>query len=136
MRYPKWFARWRVTVWDRRLKEYRAEWNKPRPTLELGDWKPLDAVDVDAFWERMVTKAMLKRVMWRKRAGVRLRDDNVRYDYQRQFLTGTAPRPLCGCTWEHRVNVMTEPAAVTGPHHLTVCPLFRKVSAPGDRPGA
>ena len=56
------FARWRVKVWDARLDKYRAAWN--RATLE--DNQPLEQL-----WETVVTKALVKRTKWRKRAGVR-----------------------------------------------------------------
>lgn len=72
MKYPKWFARWRVTVWDKRLASYRREWQL---AIEHQDDhqhpEAFAAVNVDAFWERLVTKALAKRVLWRKRAGIR-----------------------------------------------------------------
>jgi hypothetical protein len=66
--YPKWFARWRTGVWSRRLVEYQHQLNKVVPVAPK---LPLDAVDAKAFWERLVTKALLKRTLWRKRAGIR-----------------------------------------------------------------
>ena len=56
------FARWRVKVWDDRLGKYRAAWN--RATLE-------DNQALEQLWETVVTKALVKRTKWRKRAGVR-----------------------------------------------------------------
>ena len=56
------FARWRVKVWDVRLEQYRAAWN--RATLE-------DNQALEQLWETVVTKALVRRTTWRKRAGVR-----------------------------------------------------------------
>lgn len=61
--YPKRFALWRVKVWDRKLKYRRAIWESV-PNTRTVDW---------LYWEAQVTKALAKRVKWRKRAGVRLR---------------------------------------------------------------
>lgn len=72
MRYPKWFSRWRLQVWDNRLADYRKEWNR---AIAAGDEhqhpEAFDAVNEDRFWERLVTRGMAKRVLWRKRLGVR-----------------------------------------------------------------
>lgn len=71
MTWPKWFARWRLRVWDRRLAVYRREWNRvtvagPDPD-HVGRY--LDHVNAEAFWERLVTKALVKRTKWRKAKG-------------------------------------------------------------------
>lgn len=63
MRYPKWFARWRLQVWDNRLADARKEWNRAEVANQP---------DGVLFWERRVTRALVKRVKWLKRAGVRL----------------------------------------------------------------
>lgn len=63
------FARWRVRVWDRRLTTYRKAWNQA--TMENPGGLTLTDVDVDALYERLTTKALVKRTAWRKRAGVR-----------------------------------------------------------------
>lgn len=60
------FARWRVRVWDKRLKRARAIWNSH--SVRLGASSP-----EELFWEGQVTKALAKRVKWRKRAGIKLR---------------------------------------------------------------
>lgn len=73
MRYPKWFARWRLQVWDNRLTDWRKEWNRATLVGPDRQWaeQAIDGVTQEAFWERLVTKALLKRTTWRKRAGVR-----------------------------------------------------------------
>jgi hypothetical protein len=69
MRYPKRFARWRVAVWGRRLAAYREQWHKAEKAGPgAGE---VDAVPAVLFWERLVTQALVKRVLWRKRAGMR-----------------------------------------------------------------
>lgn len=73
--YPKRFALWRVKVWDRKLKHRRAIWDSTIETQSrdhMHSESPA-AVNTDAYWEAQVTKALAKRVKWRKRAGVRLR---------------------------------------------------------------
>lgn len=53
------FARWRMKVWDRRLETYRRAWhNTPEDSLV---WYDL---------ERLVTRALVRRTKWRKRAGI------------------------------------------------------------------
>jgi hypothetical protein len=58
------FARWRVRVWDKRLKRTRAIWHSAEQRTGSSS---LEAM----FWEGQVTKALAKRVKWRKRAGIR-----------------------------------------------------------------
>lgn len=89
MRYPKWFARWRVTVWTRRLALYRREWN--RATLSEPSHVTLDGVDLDVFWERLVTRAIVKRVRWRKLAGVRLANGGPIRKGQNYLIDGRGP---------------------------------------------
>lgn len=68
VRYPKWFAKWRLQVWDNRLTDWRKEWNQ---TTVAGpnQLSPLSSVNEEQFWERLVTKALLKRTKWRKVKG-------------------------------------------------------------------
>jgi hypothetical protein len=61
----KWWSRRRLAVWDRRLKRRRASWQS-MPDQEFGEF-----TDRWLYWEAQVTKALAKRVKWRKRAGVR-----------------------------------------------------------------
>jgi hypothetical protein len=69
MRYPKWFARWRASVWSRRLTKHRHDWN--RATLREPSHVTLDGINLDKFYEPLVTRALVQRVKWRKRAGIR-----------------------------------------------------------------
>lgn len=73
MRYPKWFARRRVRVWDRRLRLWQREFNKATQVSADRQWaeEALNSVTQEQFWERLVTRALTKRTLWRKRAGVR-----------------------------------------------------------------
>lgn len=63
------FARWRVRVWSRRLKAYQKEWNRVA-AADIGP-REVNGVTVDQFYERLTTRALLKRTKWRKRAGIR-----------------------------------------------------------------
>lgn len=63
------FARWRVRVWDRRLTAYRKAWHQAMDDHQHPE--AYAAVEVDVLYERLVTKALMKRTAWRKRAGVR-----------------------------------------------------------------
>jgi hypothetical protein len=63
----KWWGRRRLAVWDRRLKRRRAIWESI-PYSEVGK---LSDQESWLYWESQVTKALAKRVKWRKRAGVR-----------------------------------------------------------------
>lgn len=72
MKWPKRFCLWRVRVWDRRLAVYRHDWQAEIDGADEHQHpEALNAVTVDQFWERLVTQAQLKRVKWRKRAGIR-----------------------------------------------------------------
>lgn len=73
MRYPKWFARWRLQVWDNRLTDARKEWNRASVIGPVVDAvSPVASSEtLEQFWERQVTKAMVKRVLWRKRLGIK-----------------------------------------------------------------
>jgi hypothetical protein len=67
----KWWSRRRLAVWDKRLKRRRAIWESipVLPSLEQPgmSWAP----ERWLYWEAQVTKALAKRVKWRKRAGIR-----------------------------------------------------------------
>lgn len=66
MRYPKWFARRRLQLWDDRLKARQADYNTVLSNMHLCGLEPSDPGR-----EAAVTQALLKRTLWRKRAGVR-----------------------------------------------------------------
>lgn len=68
MRYPKAFARWRLKVWTRRLAAMRREWSRAIESQDDHQHpEALAAVNEDLFWERLVTKALVKQTKWRKR---------------------------------------------------------------------
>lgn len=74
MRYPKWFARWRLQVWDNRLADWRREFNQVTvagPDRKAAE-QAIDGVTQERFYERLVTHCLRKRVLWRKRAGIKL----------------------------------------------------------------
>lgn len=56
----KWWSRRRLAVWDKRLKRRRAIMDSAHA-----------GTPEEFYWETQVTKALAKRVKWRKRAGVR-----------------------------------------------------------------
>lgn len=61
----KWFARWRVKVWDRRVELYRNLMNH-------ADECPVCHMPGEQErTERQLTRALVKRTAWRKRAGIR-----------------------------------------------------------------
>lgn len=137
MRYPKWFARWRLRVWDRRLVVYRAEWDQAskdpdRQAAELA----MDGVTADKFWERLVTKAMLKRTYWR-----------TRKDRHGAYLVGpfkpggpvrklSDPGPIprkCTCSVQSPDYPESYRRWEFGPHHGLGCALRRELSDPDGR---
>lgn len=55
------FCRWRLAVWKRRLNRRRAIWSDVALNREQ-----------NLYWEAQVTKAQVRMVKWRKRAGCSL----------------------------------------------------------------
>lgn len=66
MRYPKWFARWRLQLWDDRLKARQSDYNTVLSNMHLCGLE-----SSDPGREAAVTEALRNRTKWRKRAGVR-----------------------------------------------------------------
>ena len=106
------FARWRMRVWDRRLKAHQKEWHQAIDAGADNHLHPesLHAVEQDVFYERLVTHALRKRTKWRKRAGVR-RVQGGPVAKGRPYIRGEAGPELF---------IPTKPG--------------RKVSPPSDRP--
>lgn len=79
------FALWRVKVWDKRLKRARAIWESIPDIAERSEqW---------LHWEGQVTKALAKRVKWRKRAGIKLRSGGP-VSGGKSYLIGEQARKL------------------------------------------
>lgn len=60
------YYRWRLRVWTRRLELYRRTWHRVEQRTALGLELPV-LNSTPEFWERQVTRAMLKRTELRRK---------------------------------------------------------------------